>query len=274
MACTGGPCIELPTGQKMPMLGLGTRTKKSKPGQVKNAVMAAIDAGYRHIDGAFAYQNEHEVGDAIRTKINDGTITREDIFYTSKLWNIHHHPDDVEKACRSALDVMQLEYFDLYQLHWPFAFKSGDVFWPVGDDGKLIFEDIDYVDTWKAMETLVSKGLCKAIGLANFPIDFMKRILSINRVPVSNLQVEAHPYLPQHELVDFCKKKGIIVTAYSPLGSPDRPGRTKDDPVLMEDPVVKAIAESKGKSPAQILIRFNLQRGHRACTLARHLKGV
>ncbi|XP_072025160.1 aldo-keto reductase 1B-like [Amphiura filiformis] len=184
--------------------------------------MAAIDSGYRHIDGAFAYQNEHEVGDAIQTKINEGKITREDIFYTS---------------------------------------KSGDNFWPLGDDGKLIFEDIDYVDTWKAMEPLVEKGLCKAIGVSNFPIEFMKRILNINKVPVSNLQVEAHPYLPQHELVDFCKKKGITVTAYSPLGSPDRPTRTKEDPVLMEDPVVKAIAESKGKSPAQILVKFNLQRG-------------
>jgi len=254
------PNVELPTGQKIPILGLGTW--QSKPGEVKNAVMAAIDAGYRHIDGAFCYQNENEVGDGIRAKIDEGKVKREDLWYTSKLWSTHHHPDDVEKACRDALKVTQMDYFDLYLMHWPMAFKRGDNFWPLGDDGKLICENTDYVDTWKAMETLVEKGLVRAIGLSNFPVPWIQRILDLpNKVPISNVQVEMHPYLAQQELVDFCKSKGMTVTAYSPLGSPARPGKATGDPVLMEDSVVNEIAKSKGRTPAQVLVRYSLQRG-------------
>ncbi|XP_071498611.1 aldo-keto reductase family 1 member B7-like [Diadema antillarum] len=254
---------DLPNGAKIPLLGLGTW--RPGDGDVCRAVEAAIDCGYRHIDTAFIYGNEAEVGKAIKTKIDDGTIKREDLFVTTKLWLTNFHPDHVEENVRESLTSLGLDYVDLYLMHWPVALVHGKGAFPLDENGVLIGDDsVDYVDAWKGMESLVDKGLVKAIGVSNFNIAQIERLLSLPpKHPISNNQVESHPRLTQTELIEFCSKHGITVTAFSPLGSPERPDSTRhpDDPVLMEEPVVCQMAQKLGKSPAQILIRYQIQRG-------------
>lgn len=251
--------VTLFNGSKMPIVGLGTWL--SKPGQVEAAVKAAIDCGYRHIDCAYAYANEAEVGAGLKEKFDANVVKREDIFITSKIWNTKHHPDDVEDACDITLKNLQLSYVDLYLMHWPMAYQRGTNDFPKDDKGQFIAEDVDYVDTYLAMEKLVKNGKCKAIGLSNFSMKMIKRVMEKATIQPANLQVELHPLLTQEKLIEFCKEHNMTVTAYSPLGAPDRPWVKDDDPKLMEDPIVTGIATKKGKSPAQILIRFCLERG-------------
>ncbi|KAJ8263073.1 hypothetical protein COCON_G00155300 [Conger conger] len=257
MSC---PCVTLSTGQKMPLVGLGTW--KSAPGQVKQAVLSALDCGYRHIDCAAAYGNEQEVGEALTERVGPGKVLRrEDVFVTSKLWNTQHHPDDVESACRLSLAHLGLDYLDLYLMHWPMAFQRGTEVMPRNADGSIRYADTHYRDTWKAMEALVDLGLVKAIGLSNFNARQIDDVLSMaNHKPVVN-QVECHPYLIQAQLLAHCGERGVLVTAYSPLGSPDRPWATPGEPLLLEDPQVLDIASRNGKSPAQVIIRWQVQRG-------------
>uniref|UniRef100_UPI00398E3B47 aldo-keto reductase family 1 member A1-A n=1 Tax=Pristiophorus japonicus TaxID=55135 RepID=UPI00398E3B47 len=248
--------VTLATGQKMPLVGLGTW--KSSAGQVKSAVCYALEVGYQHIDCAYAYSNEHEIGEALHEKLQASkSIKRKDIFITSKLWNTKHHPDDVETACRMTLEDLQLDDLDLYLMHWPMAFERGNIMIPKNDDGTVHYANSDYKDTWKAMEKLLEKGLVKAIGLSNFNA---KQISVATCRPVVN-QIECHPYLIQNQLVDHCTKQRIVVTAYSPLGSPDRPWARPGDLKLLEDPRILQIAEKYGKSPAQVIIRWQVQRG-------------
>lgn len=248
-------------GNSIPMIGLGTWN--SPPGVVAQAVKDAIDIGYRHIDCAHVYQNEHEVGDGIAAKIQDGTIKREDVFVTSKLWNTFHRPELVDGALKVTLKNLKLDYLDLYLIHWPVAYKEGDELFPMGPDGKtFIFSDADYVDTWKAMEKLVDAGLVKNIGLSNFNPKQIQRVLDVARIKPACNQIECHAYLHQSKLTAFCTENGIIVTAYSPLASPARPWVKQDDIVLLNDPNLKVIAEKHGREPAQILIRYQIQLGH------------
>lgn len=248
-------------GNSIPMIGLGTWN--SPPGVVAQAVKDAIDIGYRHIDCAHVYQNEHEVGDGIAAKIQDGTIKREDVFVTSKLWNTFHRPELVDGALKVTLKNLKLDYLDLYLIHWPVSYKEGDELFPMGPDGKtFIFSDADYVDTWKAMEKLVDAGLVKNIGLSNFNPKQVQRVLDVARIKPACNQIECHAYLHQSKLTAFCTENGIIVTAYSPLASPARPWVKQDDIVLLNDPNLKVIAEKHGREPAQILIRYQIQLGH------------
>lgn len=246
--------ITLNNGQQMPNLGLGTW--RSLTGTGKTAVKCAIEkVGYRHIDCASIYQNEKEIGEAFSEVFSSGEIKRSEVFITSKLWCTDHHSENVEKVCRQTLADLKLEYLDLYLIHWGIAFEHGGDLEPIGSDGVIKTAPISTQETWQAMEKLVEKGLVKTIGVANFTTAMLIDLLSYAKIkPVVN-QIEIHPYNSQSELVAFCQKNGIAVTAYSPLGSA---GDLANKPLT--DQVVLEIAQAHGKTPAQILIRWLLQR--------------
>ncbi|GBM33253.1 Aldo-keto reductase family 1 member B10 [Araneus ventricosus] len=253
------PNVKLSDGNEMPIIGLGTY--KSKPVEVLDAVKVAIDIGYRHFDCALTYQNENEVGQAIKEKIADGTVKREDIFVTSKLWSTYHRRAKVLECCNLSLKALGLDYLDLYLVHWPISYKEGSELYPVNEKGEVIIENVEFEEIWKGMEDCYEKGLVKTIGLSNFNSEQIKSILSICRIKPTVLQVECHPYLNQNELIEFCASHEIAVTAYSPLGAPGRSWAKPDEPSVMDDPRIKEIAEKHNKSPAQVLLRFNAQRG-------------
>eukprot|EP00478_Filoreta_tenera_P000987 GABV01000995.1.p1 GENE.GABV01000995.1~~GABV01000995.1.p1 ORF type:complete len:336 (+),score=169.52 GABV01000995.1:57-1010(+) len=244
----------------MPMFGLGTW--RSDKGKVATAVKLAILDGYRHIDAAWIYGNEKEVGQGLADALTESKeLKREDIFITSKLWQMFHEPKYVEEIVKETLSNLGVSYLDLLLIHWPVSFEhltDSDGF-PKNDDGHFRIQDVPLKDTWKAMEELVSKGLVKSIGVSNFDEQDINEILEIATVkPVVN-QVESHPYLVQKDLQEFCESKGIAITAYSPLGN-IRP-TAEDNVTPLEDPVVKEIAKAHGKTPAQVLIKWNIDMG-------------
>ncbi|KAK4323142.1 hypothetical protein Pmani_006143 [Petrolisthes manimaculis] len=252
------PSVKLNNGKKMPIHGLGTW--KSKPGEVTQAVKDAIACGYRHLDCALVYGNEAEVGVAIKAKIEDGTVKREDLFITSKLWNTFHSKSLVVPTLKESLTNLGLDYLDLYLIHWPMGYKENAELFPKDDKGKFLFTDVDYLDTWSGMEDAVAQGLTKSIGVSNYNSEQIQRTLDNCKIkPVTN-QIECHPYLNQKKLIDWCRTKNIYITAYSPLGSPDRPWAKPEDPLLLEEPKLVAIAEKYKRTPAQIAIRYQVQR--------------
>ncbi|XP_046379066.2 1,5-anhydro-D-fructose reductase-like isoform X2 [Haliotis rufescens] len=256
------PFVSFYNGGCMPSMGLGTW--KSEKGKVTEAVKVAIESGYRHIDCAWCYGNEAEVGLGIKAKVDDGTVTREDLFITTKLWCTHHEPGRVEAAVRDSLDKLDVSYVDLYLMHAPFAFKESNEICPRDAAGNLLMSDVDYVDTWKAMESLVDKGLVKYIGVSNFNLEQMERLLKTDGLklkPVTN-QIEVSPYLTNDKLVSFCKENGVTVTAYAPLGSADNPAlqSMKDRPLIATEPTLQELGRKYGKTAAQVALRWGVQR--------------
>ncbi|PSN47618.1 Alcohol dehydrogenase [NADP(+)] A [Blattella germanica] len=259
MAKSEIPNLKFSNGYAIPVIGLGTW--KSKPGEVQVAVEVALDAGYRHIDCAFAYRNESEVGKAIENKIRNGVVKREDIFVTSKLWNTCHRPDLVMSACKNTLADLGLDYLDLYLIHWPFAFKEGNDIIPTDEFGNIILSDVDYMDTWKEMENCVNLGLVRSIGLSNFNSQQLQRVIDESCIKPMCLQVEINPYLNQSKLRAFCRERSIVITAYSPLGSPDSPFLKPGTPKLLEDAKLIEIGNRVGKSVSQVILRYLVQLG-------------
>lgn len=241
---------KLNNGFTIPVLGLGTwRLDKNRAGDV---VRFAINkALYRHIDCASIYGNEKEIGEAFKDVLVN-SVKREDLFITGKLWNTDHFPEDVEKACKKTLSDLQVDYLDLYLIHWGVAFRKGGDLEPLDENGKVITENIPIHETWQAMEKLVKKGLVKSIGVANFTTTMLIDLLTYASInPVIN-QIELHPYNTQTDLIEFCRYKGIAVTAYSPLGH----GAEK----LLGEPIINKIAAKYKKTPAQVLLSFAIGR--------------
>jgi diketogulonate reductase-like aldo/keto reductase len=265
----------LNNGVEMPLVGLGTW--KSKDGVVGDAVKAAVRAGYRHIDCAHCYDNEHEVGKALYELIEAGEVTRDELFIVSKLWNTKHEERDVERALRHTLAQLRLERLDLYLVHWPFAWRRTEGVaenFPRRADGsgpEYDYEQpredgseglVDPSETWRGMEAVYRAGLTRAIGVSNFNEAQLAALAASARVPCAVNQVESHPLLPQRSLLAFCEQHGIVLTAYSPLGSPDNVrARKHSDPSLLGSERIAAIGASHGKSAAQVLVRFHTQRG-------------
>jgi len=252
--------VKLSSGHSMPVCGLGTW--KSKPGEVAASVKHAIKSGYRHIDCAAVYGNETEVGEGISDAMKEAGVKREDLFITSKLWNSRHHPDEVEPACKKTLQDLGLDYLDLYLIHWPYGFERGDNNFPKNEDGTVRFDvDTHPSETFKAMEKLVEKGLVRSIGVSNFNSEQISDILEKCKIRPAANQVECHAYLNQAKLLKFCKDKDVVLTAYSPLGSPDRPWAAAGEASLLDDPKLVEMGKKYGKSAAQILLRWQIQRG-------------
>ncbi|XP_072759053.1 tRNA (guanine(26)-N(2))-dimethyltransferase isoform X1 [Anoplolepis gracilipes] len=249
------PTVTFSNGYKMPMLGLGTYKSVNK--DVVRAVKEAIDFGYRHIDTAFFYGNEKEIGEAIREKIKDGSVTREDLFITTKLWSNCHKEELVVPACKKSLANLGLDYVDLYLIHWPFAFKEGDDLTPQ-ENGNLIESDVDYLETWRGMEECVNQGLTRSIGISNFNSEQIGRLLKSARIAPVNNQIEVNINVNQEKLIDFCKKHNITVTGYSPLG---QPGNSSGIGNQLDNPVVLNIAKKYNKTPAQVALRYVFQLG-------------
>lgn len=237
----GQPTAKLHTGAKIPLVGLGTW--KSEPGKVKEAVSAALRAGYRHIDCAEVYGNEHEAGQALKEALDQGVVAREDLWVTSKLWNKDH--GNVEKALRKTLDALNVDYLNLYLIHWPIA----------GNVGPTVEPSLEA--TWHDMEKMVDAGLTRHIGVSNYSIKKLGEVLEYARIKPAVLQIEAHPYWRNDALIAFAHGHGVHVTAYSPLGSAQK----DDAPSLMQDEKVKEIAEKLGKDKGQVLLRWGLQHG-------------
>ncbi|GLV32462.1 uncharacterized protein CBL_00828 [Carabus blaptoides fortunei] len=253
------PTIKFSNGYTFPIIGLGTY--KSNPGEVEQAIKDAIEVGYRHFDCAYMYGNESEVGAAIREKINDGTVKREDIFVTSKLWNTFHSKELVVPSLKQSLENLGLDYLDLYLIHWPYGFKEGGELIPMIDDVPQ-FSDVDYLDTWKGMEECVHLGLTRSIGLSNFNSDQIDRILANSQIAPVNNQVECNPNLNQKKLIEFCRQREIIVTGFCPLGRPAQTTGIEGKPQSsIQEPRIAEIGQKYGKSPAQIVLRYLVSLG-------------
>ncbi|XP_014690478.3 aldo-keto reductase family 1 member C23 isoform X1 [Equus asinus] len=256
--------VELNDGHFIHALGFGTYAPNEVPkSKAVEATKSAIDAGFRHIDCAHLYDNEKEVGLAIRSKIQDGTVKREDIFCTSKLWATSLRPQLVRPALEKSLKNLQLDYVDLYIIHFPVAVKPGEEHLPQDEQGRMIFDTVDLCATWEAMEKCKDAGLTKSIGVSNFNRRQLEMILNkpgLKHKPVCN-QVECHPYLNQSKLLDFCKSKDIVLVAYSALGTQREHWIDHSSPVLLDDPVLCAMAKKYKRTPALIALRYQLQCG-------------
>jgi diketogulonate reductase-like aldo/keto reductase len=238
---------------EIPALGFGTSL--SDRTKTHSAVKTAVEVGFRHLDAAERYRNEVEVGAALKDLFADGTVRREELFVTTKLWNNNHRPERVKPALQASLSRLGLDTVDLYLVHTPFAFQPGDDQDPRHPDGAVIYDEgITLEETWAAMEGLVDEGISQAIGLSDIDAERTRKIIDTARIKPAVVEVESHPYHPQWELHELCKSHGIILLAFASLGH-------ALEPRLLDDPLIVSIAERHGKTPAQVLLAWGIQRG-------------
>jgi alcohol dehydrogenase (NADP+) len=252
--------LEYANGDRMPIIGLGTW--KSTSDVIYEVVLEALKLGYRHIDCAAIYGNEPGVGRALTEAFKTGIVKRDEIWVTSKLWNNAHAPEDVQPALEKTLSDLDLEYLDLYLVHWPIVYKK-QVQYHTSADDFIALEELPVARTWDMMERAVGTGLCRHIGVSNFSIKKLGALLETATIKPEMNQIELHPYLQQPAMLEFCRNKSIHLTGYAPLGSSDRPARLKVDnePILLSDPVIEKIAARNGITPAQVLLGWAVHRG-------------
>jgi diketogulonate reductase-like aldo/keto reductase len=237
----------------IPALGFGTLIPD--PLATRQATRAALDVGFRHFDCAERYRNEEAVGDAMQEMFKAGAVERKDVFVTTKLWNSNHRPERVKPAFEASRQRLQIDHVDCYLIHTPFAFQPGDEQEPRDERGKIIYDSgVTLVETWQALENLVDEGQCRAIGLSNVNLEKLQEIVEAARIKPAVVEVESHPYLPEWELLDYCQRHGIVLLAFAALGH-------AMEPRLLDDPVITAIARRLGKTPAQVVLAWAIQRG-------------
>ncbi|KAL9181925.1 hypothetical protein ACHAXT_012268 [Thalassiosira profunda] len=251
------PAYTLNSGHKMPCVAYGTF--RSQPGEIGAAIAEALKAGYRHFDLAHVYGNEKEIGVAFKKAFDEGAVKREELFITGKLWNSDHDVEIVPQACAHSLRNLQLDYFDLYLIHFPIAWKHTGLATPSWGASEL--GDTPLIDTWRAMEALVEKGVCKSIGVSNWPMMLMHDLVTQAKIQPACNQIELHAYYQRESLVNYCLANDICVTAHTPLGGGAANADTWNTPSLLKDPAIIGIGTAHNKSPAQVLLRFLLQLG-------------
>jgi diketogulonate reductase-like aldo/keto reductase len=237
----------------IPAVGFGTLIPD--PVATKKAVKMALEVGFRQFDCAERYRNEAAVGEALKEAFEGGTVQRKDVFVTTKLWNTNHRPERVKPAFEASLRRLQLDYVDAYLVHTPFAFQPGEEQDPRDEYGHVIYDPgVKLIETWQALESLVDDGRCRAIGLSDVTLEKLQEIVSGARIKPAIVQVESHPYLPEWELLDYCREQGIVVLAFAALGH-------AMEPKVLEDPVITAIARRLNRTPAQVCLAWAVQRG-------------
>ena len=237
----------------IPAVGFGTLI--SDPVATKDATQTALEVGFRHFDCAERYRNEEAIGDAMQAAFKAGTARREEVFVTTKLWNTNHRPERFKPAFDASCKRLQVDYADCYIIHTPFAFRPGDEQDPRDERGQVIYDPgVTLVETWGALERLVDGGRCKSIGLSDVNLEKLKEIVAAARIKPAVVQVESHPYLPEWELLDFCKEHGIVLLAFAALGH-------ASEPKVLDDPVITDIARRVNKTLAQVALAWAVQRG-------------
>jgi diketogulonate reductase-like aldo/keto reductase len=251
----------------IPAVGFGTLIHD--PLATKGATKTALEVGFRHFDCAERYRNEEAVGDAMQAAFSAGTIRREDVFVSTKLWNTNHRPERVKPAFDASRRRLQIDDVDCYLIHTPFAFRPGDELDPRDEHGQVIYDSgVTLADTWRALERLVEDGQCKSIGVTDVTLEKLKEIVAAAGIKPAVVQVELHPYLPQWDLLDFCREHGIVVQAGAPLGH-------AMPPRIVDDPVITRIAQRVHKTPAQVALAWAVQRGTAVLTTStspRHIQ--
>ena len=246
----------------MPALGFGTLIPD--PVTTKNAAKTALEVGFRLLDTAERYRTESEVGQAMQEVFKEGKLKREDVFVVTKLWNTNHRPERVKPAFEASLNKLQLDFVDLYLIHTPYAFRPGNDLDPRDAGGKVIYDQgVTLLDTWRALEDLANKGRCKAIGLSDVNLDQVQHIFEAARIKPAVVHVESHPYLPEWDLLNYCKKNEIVLQAFAALGH-------NGEPKLLDDPVIIAVARRVNKTPAQVLLAWAIQRGTAPLTTSKN----
>jgi D-xylose reductase len=262
--------LTLPRGGSIPSVGLGFW--KIDRDRTADVTVEAVKLGYRHLDCAADYGNEEEVGEGIERVLKNGLCNRDSLWVTSKLWNTYHRPSHVGRACRRTLKDLRVDYLDLYLIHFPIslAYVPFEVRYPAGwfydpdvKPPRMVHDPVPIAETWDAMERLVDEGLVRHIGISNFGVSLIRDLLSYCRIRPSVSQVESHPYLVQSKLLRYCQSEQIAYTAFSPLGAPSYIplGMATDQDSVMNNPVVTGIAASISRTPAQVVLRWGVQRG-------------